>query len=317
MMEDKTRNANCCSVNRFGAVQTSKEERKKVVEKDQGIDGMVFLDSGEFLMGSDDDEGFKSDGEGPVRKVKVSEFYIDIHAVTNIEFKAFVDDTGYKTDAEKFGWSFVFYQFVPKELDTMKVIQTPWWLGVKDAYWYQPEGGGSSIEDRLSHPVIHVTWNDVIAYCKWAGKRLPTEVEWEYAARGGLVQKRFPWGNELTPNGEHYCNIWQGNFPHTNTKVDGYTGTAPAQSFPPNNYGLYNVSGNVWEWCANDFDIDRRDKIDNDFVSGDVLKAMRGGSYLCHQSYCNRYRVAARSANTVESSSGNIGFRCVKDVVTN
>ncbi|WP_163537984.1 formylglycine-generating enzyme family protein [Gracilibacillus sp. YIM 98692] len=318
-MDEKQNQKCCCSASRESISHKSTEstiELQDIKKADNENEDMVLLDGGPFLMGTEDDEGFKTDGEGPIKEVEVKPFYIDRHTVTNQQFKQFVDETGYETEAEKFGWSFVFYQFIDPNIKekVQQVPGTPWWFAVERAYWYQPDGVGSSIEDRLNHPVIHVSWNDAVAYCKWAGKRLPTEAEWEYAARGGLVQKRYPWGDELTPNGEHYCNIWQGEFPRTNTKDDGYVGTAPVKSFPPNGYGLYNVSGNVWEWCSDHFTIDRTGQLDQDFVQGDVSKVMRGGSYLCHKSYCNRYRVAARSSNTADSSSGNIGFRCVKDV---
>ncbi len=173
---------------------------------------------------------------------------------------------------------------------------------MRGAYWRHPEGPGSDLDGRWNHPVVHVSWHDASAYCAWTGVRLPTEVEWEYAARGGLEGARYPWGDELTPDGEYHCNIWQGVFPAHNTAEDGYVGTAPVDAFPANGYGLHNVSGNVWEWCADRFD------------STGTRRAMRGGSYLCHDSYCNRYRVAARNANTPDSSSGNLGFRCVADV---
>jgi formylglycine-generating enzyme required for sulfatase activity len=173
---------------------------------------------------------------------------------------------------------------------------------VHGAEWAHPEGPQSSARDRLDHPVVHVSHADALAYCEWAGLRLPTEAEWEFAARGGLVQARYPWGNELTPGGEHRANIWQGTFPAHNTLEDGYLGTAPVDAFAPNGYGLHNTSGNVWERCADPFD------------PRPGTYAMRGGSYLCHDSYCNRYRVAARTGDTPDSSSGNAGFRCAAGV---
>ncbi|ENH98135.1 hypothetical protein J416_01514 [Gracilibacillus halophilus YIM-C55.5] len=316
-MDKEHNQSSCCAVSRsqVGSHHDTKKSIPYVTDESLKFkDKMVFLDGGEFLMGTDDQEGFASDEEGPVRKVKVDPFYIDTHTVTNAEFKEFVDATGYKTEAESFGWSFVFYHFLTKDqlVESRQVPGASWWLAIDGAYWYQPEGPGSTITDRWDHPVIHVSWNDAVAFCNWAGKRLPTEAEWEYAARGGLEQKRYPWGDELTPNGEHYCNIWQGDFPEKNTLDDGYLGTAPATSFPPNGYGLYNVSGNVWEWCSNDFNNKMNEPSKQ--IYSEIPKVTRGGSYLCHKSYCNRYRVAARSANTIDSSTGNLGFRCVVDI---
>nr|WP_261381740.1 formylglycine-generating enzyme family protein [Paenibacillus cremeus] len=282
-------------------------------------EGMIYLSGGEFLMGTDDGEGFPADGEGPVRSVTLKPFYIDPCTVTNEEFSRFVEATGYVTEAETFGWSFVFHLFVsPETAEKVRgsVQQTPWWLGVDGAYWKCPEGPDSNIDDRMDHPVIHISFNDAMAYCKWSGKRLPTEAEWEFAARGGLVQRRYPWGDELKPNGEHYCNIWQGKFPEKNNASDGYAGTAPVRSFYPNGYGLYNVSGNVWEWCSDWFSPTYHIQATRENPVGPPKgenRVLRGGSYLCHKSYCNRYRVAARSKNTPDSSTGNIGFRCAAD----
>ena len=281
--------------------------------------GMVRL-GGTFTMGNDDEAvGFPADGEGPTREVTVDPFYVDRHAVTNADFYRFVDDTGYATDAERFGWSYVFEPFLTSEAKRyagQSPPGTPWWVAVQGATWYRPEGPGSSVADRLDHPVVHVSWRDATAFAAWAGKRLPTEAEWELAARGGLEGARFPWGDELTPDGEHRCNVWQGEFPTHDTGADGYRGTAPVDAFDPNGYGLYNPVGNVWEWCVDWFSPDYHETSDDVNPSGPAdgsARSMRGGSYLCHRSYCNRYRVAARSSNTPDSSTGNIGFRCAVD----
>ena len=262
-------------------------------------------------MGSDDNR-FPDDGEGPVREVTVSEFAIACFTVSNLQFGDFVRATRYTTDAERYGWSFVFTGSLP---DDLKRAGTPWWVPVPHAYWAQPEGPPSTILDRLDHPVVHVSWNDASAYCQWSGTRLPTEAEWEMAARGGLKQAIYPWGDELTPAGEHRCNIWQGDFPDHNTANDGYAGTAPVHAFPANGYGLHNVAGNVWEWCEDYFSpryhqtTTSRDPLHNELSPN---RSLRGGSFLCNESHCNRYRVAARSSNTPESSSSNIGFRVIR-----
>ncbi len=277
---------------------------------------LVRLEGGPFLMGSDD--GFSPhDGEGPAREVTVSPFSISRHAVTNAEFAQFVEQTGYRTGAESFGWSYVFAAFLPDHLrrGAPRPGGAPWWCGVEGATWFAPEGPGSALAGRLDHPVVHVDHADALAFCDWAGLRLPTEAEWEYAARGGLEGKRFAWGDELTPDGEHRCNIWQGSFPVHNTAADGWLGTAPAESYQPNGYGLYCVAGNVWEWCADwwQTDHDHRPARDPQGPATGVMRVMRGGSYLCHASYCNRYRVAARTNNDPNSCSGNLGFRCAAD----
>ena len=268
---------------------------------------MVKLDGGIFLMGSHD-PSFPADGEGPIREVRVNPFWIDPYAVTNAQFAQFVAASNYVTEAEKFEWSYVFYQFLPDDHPpTRGVAAAPWWRQVFGATWREPEGPDSTIAERMNHPVVHVSWNDAVAYANWAGKRLPTEAEWEYAARGGLRQKRFPWGDKLTPKGKHRCNIWQGKFPQHNTKADGYAGTCPVDAFQPNKFGLYNTSGNVWEWCSDWFTANRSGSDNPTGPQRGSAKVMRGGSYLCHQSYCNRYRVSARTHNTPDSTDGAYG----------
>ncbi|WP_373430058.1 formylglycine-generating enzyme family protein [Paenibacillus sp. GD4] len=314
----------CCSAGRPAGseviVAQNFDNFKKDSKSSDPTVGMIRLEGGTFLMGTDNQEGFPEDGEGPVRSVTLKPFYIDPCTVTNAEFQAFIDATGYKTEAEQFGWSFVFHLLVPPETakKVSQVVQkTPWWWNVEGASWKHPEGPESSIEARPDHPVVHVSWNDAMAYCQWSGKRLPTEAEWEYAARGGLVQKKYPWGDILKPEGKHMCNIWQGKFPDKNNASDGYQGTAPVRAFEPNGFGLYQVSGNVWEWCSDWFSRDyhlKASTTDPQGPSAGQARVMRGGSYLCHKSYCNRYRVAARTANTPDSSTGNIGFRCAADV---
>jgi len=317
----------CCAARRFGALtpSTDRDVRDGILRSSSlgttgssdTTAGMIRLPGGTFLMGTDDRVGFLADGEEPVREIRLNPFWIDPVAVTNERFAAFVAATGYRTVAEREGWSFVFAGLLPDDFPpTRGVAQAPWWRQVFVADWHHPEGPHSSIDDRMNHPVVHVSWDAAAAYCTWAGLRLPTEAEWEYAARGGLVQKRYPWGNDLTPGDEHRCNIWQGTFPSHNTRADGYLGTAPVAAFPPNGYGLFNVAGNVWEWCADWFSptVHRNGPRAN--PTGPPFgqaRVMRGGSYLCHVSYCNRYRVAARSSNTPDSSTGNLGFRCARD----
>ncbi|MGA2742092.1 MAG: formylglycine-generating enzyme family protein [Bryobacteraceae bacterium] len=277
---------------------------------------MVRLDGGRFLMGSDAAIGYPADGEGPVRAVTLEPFYIDRYPVTNGRFAEFVKATSYRTEAERFGWSFVFAGHLKDSgAAVAPVPNLDWWRRVDGANWRHPEPG-ALIDGRESHPVVHVSWNDASAYADWAGKRLPTEAEWEYAARGGLEQKLYPWGDELTPAGRHLCNIWQGEFPTHDTAEDGFAGTCPVDAFPPNGYGLYSVAGNVWEWCLDWFSPDFHRigaRVNPVGAPSGTAKVMKGGSYLCHASYCNRYRVAARTSNTPDSSTTNIGFRCVRD----
>ena len=285
-------------------------------------DSMIKIAGGQFLMGTDNQRGFPLDGEGPVREVSVDPFYIDSTTVTNVRFAEFADATGYTTDAERFGWTFVFYDFVSEETAKsvdQAVAGAEWWRRVDGGDWRHPDGPDSSIEEREDHPVTHVSWFDALAYCEWAGKRLPTEAEWEMASRGDLSQAIYPWGDELVPDGRHMCNIWQGRFPVENRLSDGFAGTAPVTSYEPNGFGLYCVSGNVWEWCADNWSPSFHQNPDAvwDNPKGPATgnsRVMKGGSYLCHASYCNRYRNGARTSNTPDSSTGNLGFRCVRDL---
>jgi len=309
----------CCSPS--AEHRGSRTDKSTAIQsKDVSRSGMVRLDGGTFLMGSDNPEAFVNDGEGPVREVELSPFWIDKTPVTNEMFSQFISETNCKTEAEEFGWSFVFWSLVPKaryqDLVVDTVAAAPWWCKVPKAYWLQPEGPGSSLEGRGDHPVVHVSWNDAMRYCEWSGQRLPTEAEWEYAARGGLVQKTYPWGDRLRIDGKHMCNIWQGEFPHHDTGEDGYMSTCPVEAFPANGYGLYSLSGNAWDWCADWFSSSYHatgPMVNPRGPSSGDAKVIKGGSFLCHRSYCNRYRVAARSSNTPHSTTSHISFRCALD----
>ena len=313
----------CCvpSKQRAARLEESRALAGKRIRASGGsIADMVKLDGGAFWMGTESEEAFPQDGEGPVRKIQLDGFYIDKCAVTNAQFAEFVTATGYRTESERLGWSFVFQGHIPRERYEELVVATVpganWWCRVNGADWKHPEGPDFSISTRAHHPVTHISWNDAEAFCTWAGKRLPTEAEWEFAARGGLEQKTYPWGDELTPGNRHLCNVWQGTFPLVDSGEDGYTGTAPANAFAPNGFGLYNVTGNIWEWCNDWFDAAYHltaTRFNPAGPPGGTSKVMKGGSYLCHASYCNRYRVAARTSNTPDSATTNIGFRCVRD----
>jgi formylglycine-generating enzyme len=254
-------------------------------------------------------------------QVRLSPFAIDATTVTNADFAKFVSKTGYVTEAERFGFSAVFHLVLAADDEDLlgRPPQTPWWVGVKGADWRHPEGRHSNLDDRQDHPVVHVSWNDANAYCAWAGRRLPTEAEWEFASRGGLAGARYPWGDELMDEaGAWQVNIWQGTFPTVNTQEDGFLTTAPVRSFRPNEFGLWQTVGNVWEWCSDVFSPTTYSRYaqagcvqDPSGPETGDLRVMRGGSYLCHDSYCNRYRNAARSSNTPDSSTGNTGFRTV------
>jgi len=323
--------AGCCAPNHVQGTPTGDVGSEagasgfeRVIPSESAAAKMVVVPGGQFSMGNADDRAIDGDGEGPVRDVDVRSFLIDRRCVTNAQFAAFVRSTGFVTDAERFGWSFVFAGLVAptarNHVIDAQVEGAPWWRGVEGARWSAPEGPGSTVTDRWRHPVVHVSWNDANAFAQWAGKRLPTEAEWEKAARGGLDQARYPWGDELTPDGRHRANIWQGTFPESNAAADGYLATAPVDAFPANGYGLYQVAGNVWEWCWDrwsadwhepDSPVTRTDPIGP--ASGDS-RVVRGGSYMCHVSYCERYRVAARTRNTPDSTTGHMGFRLAADV---
>jgi formylglycine-generating enzyme len=274
------------------------------------------LVGGPFTMGTDGAYGYPADGEGPAHEVRLSPLAITTTTVTNDQFAAFITATGHVTEAERYGWSFVFAPLLPVGFpDTQAVAAAPWWRKVDGSDWAHPEGPQSTLDGRGDHPVVHVSWDDAQAFCAWSGTRLPTEAEWEYAARGGLVQRRFPWGEDLRPDGEHRMNVFRGKFPDAAAADEDYSGTVAVGTFPPNGYGLHEVTGNVWEWTGDWFDpgyyrVSPRD--DPHGPEHGQARVMRGGSYLCHASYCNRYRVDSRSANSPDSSTGNLGFRVVR-----
>jgi formylglycine-generating enzyme required for sulfatase activity len=287
----------------------------EAVPQDAGThpDTWVDVPAATFRMGDDSVWAYPGDGEGPVHTVALDAFRIDRFAVTNDSFARFVEATGWATDAERFGWSFVFAGLLPADFpDTRAVVGAEWWRQVFGADWRHPEGPHSDVAARADHPVVHVSWRDAIAYCRWTGTRLPTEAEWERAARGGREGEAFPWGDDLEPGGEHRMNVFQGSFPDSNTGGDGFLGTAPVDAFPANDLGLHNMTGNVWEWCADWFAVDAYAEHDASNPHGPAhgeQRVQRGGSYLCHLSYCRRYRVSARYGSEPASSTGNAGFR--------
>ncbi len=288
------------------------------VDGDAPSTKLVQMDGGWFLMGSDDAFAHQEDGEGPVRRTRVAPFLLAATCVSNLEFATFVDATGYITDAESAGWSFVFAGLLPQNFPATRAARgAEWWRQVPGAHWRRPEGWHSTVDGRADHPVVHVSWRDADAYCQWAGARLPTESEWEYAARGGLQGRRFPWGNTLRPDGAHRMNVWQGLFPVHNTLSDGYLGTAPVTAYLPNQFGLHNMTGNVQEWTADWFSVTWHRQGRRMNRGGPPMgerKVLRGGSYLFHASYNDRYRVSARTARKPATSMGDIGFRCAVTV---
>jgi formylglycine-generating enzyme required for sulfatase activity len=292
---------------------------------------MVWIPGGEFWMGSDDES--MRDAQ-PVHRVRVDGFWMDRTEVTNAQFAQFVAVTGYVTVAERTPDSKDYPDAPPELLVPGSIVFTPppgpvplsnhlvWWRYVPGADWRHPEGPDSSIAGRENHPVVQVCWYDAVAYCQWAGKRLPTEAEWEFAARGGLERKRYVWGDELNPGGKWMVNNWQGRFPSENTAADGFTRTSPVGTFPPNGYGLHDMAGNVWEWCADWYQPgypahDRTPNPQGPDVSHDPAepgvpkRVQRGGSFLCSDLYCTRYLPGARGKGAPDSGASHVGFRCV------
>ncbi len=318
IMGNESLGGSCC----VPSVDTRNPQEKHAERRLRGssVPDTVRIPGGMFRMGAEDLDAVPSDGEGPVRAVELSAYGISPTAVSNADFAAFVDASGYATEAERSGWSFVFRDFVPAQEGAVGVAaRANWWVGVGAASWRAPEGAGSTLVGRWDHPVVHVSWNDAAAYCDWSGTRLPTEAEWEMAARGRLDGARYPWGDDLLPDGEHRCNIWQGRFPLENKCEDGYRATAPVGAFLPNQLGLFNLVGNVWEWCADWWSATwHRESLPQTRVNPKgpargTTKVIRGGSYLCHASYCNRYRVSARTSATPDSTTGHMGFRVAVD----
>ncbi|HEX3931695.1 MAG TPA: formylglycine-generating enzyme family protein [Nocardioides sp.] len=278
---------------------------------------LVDVPGGRFTMGTDDPRGYPADGEGPPHPVELSPYLIGRTTVTNAEFAAFVDAVGHHSTAEQLGTSFVFAGLLPGGFPpTRAVASAPWWREVAGATWRHPEGPGSTVAGRTSHPVVHVSWDDAVAYADWAGVRLPTEAEWEHAARGPAGGHHYPWGDEREPDGEHRMNVFQGDFPRHDSGADGWVGTCPVGSYAANGFGLHETTGNVWEWCSDWYAADyyaRSPLASPPGPSSGTTRVLRGGSYLCHDSYCWRYRVDSRNANTPDSTAGNVGFRVAAD----
>ncbi len=299
-------------------------------------EGMVWIPGGEFWMGSDDPE---FPDAAPVHRVRVDGFWIDVTEVTNEQFGAFVEATGYVTIAEQTPKAEDFPGAPPENLVAGSVVFSPpkeevpldthfrWWTYVKGANWRHPEGPESDLTGREKQPVVHVAWPDAVAYCTWAGTRLPTEAEWEFAARGGLDRKAFVWGDEFTPGGKLAANTFQGKFPSRNTMEDGFASCAPVGSFPANGYGLRDMAGNVWEWCSDWY---RPDVFGVRSAGGEVIenppgpagsfdpsepgvkkRVMKGGSYLCTDQYCSRYKPGGRGKGEPDTGTNHLGFRCV------
>lgn len=317
-MTDDPTPTGCCAGARGETTRHPYEDRARAVPpadkaaSDALRARLTEIPGGNFEMGARKST-YADDLDSPVRKVKLDPFLISPTTVSNSEYARFAEATGYQTVAEVEGWSVVFHLLLPDPaLHPDHPPGLPWWRRVDGAHWAAPEGPGSDWRDRADHPVTHVAWFDALAYCTWAGLRLPTEAEWERAARGGLSRKKFPWGNRLEPDG-HAMNIWQGDFPHRNTAEDGFLGTAPVDAYEPNGYGLYNTTGNVWEWVVDRYGPrpapGRLPERNPTGPAEGWPRIQRGGSFLCHASYCERYHVHSRTRNEPDSSTSNAGFR--------
>lgn len=276
---------------------------------------IVRFAGGPSFVGTDR-PALKADGEAPRRPVRLQPFGLERHCVSNDRFAAFAASTGFVTEAERFGWSFVFQSFLDPALSAPAPIEAPWWRRIDGASWRAPFGPGSNLEGRGDHPVVHLSWSDAQAFAAWCGGRLPTEAEWEHAARGGAEDRRFPWGDAEPTDESIHANIWQGRFPAHDTAADGWHGTAPVESFAPNPAGLFNMAGNVWEWCQDTFrtrSLSREGRERDRLAVRERERTLKGGSYLCHASYCYRYRIAARMGRAPDTSAGHIGLRVAYD----
>ena len=341
----------CCTTtipNRLGINTTSKSTVSNLLKitDNKNHEGMVWIPSGTYSMGGDNDQARQD--EFPKHQVKLNGFFMDVTEVTNAQFAKFVAATGYVTTAEKdINWDELKKQlpadtpkpdaetlkaaslvFVPTSVEVSLQDYSQWWNWSHGANWKHPQGKDSTIEGKDNLPVVHISWDDANAYCKWAGKRLPTEAEWEFAARGGLTKNVYTWGNEKVDEGKFHCNYFQGNFPYKNEVSDGFIGSAPVKSYAENGYGLYDMGGNVWEWCADkynnsSYEVFNKVKLainpkgpTKSYDPDEPLvekRVMRGGSFLCNESYCSGYRVSARMKSSADSSMEHLGFRCVSN----
>lgn len=338
----------CCESNipkRFASLTITKAVDLKEIKATKNLhDGMVWINSGTFMMGADNKQAALD--EYPKHRVTVNGFWMDATEVTNLQFAKFVKATGYITTAErKPDWNELKKQlpsgtqkpddsllvaaslvFDPPNHEVQLNDYSQWWAWKKGANWKHPHGPGSNLKGKENYPVVHISWFDAVAYCKWAGKRLPTEAEWEWAARGGLQNKIYPWGDEPVDAGKVKANTWQGHFPDHNTVRDKFYGLAPVASFAPNGYGLYDMAGNAWEWCADYYHNQYYETIARGAINPKgpstsydpdepyaKKRVIRGGSFLCNDSYCSGYRVARRMKSTEDSGMEHVGFRCIED----